>query len=44
MTSAIPDAIDPFLLVFMENAWFYGGIIAILCGIGALFKILTLAV
>ncbi len=42
--SDIPEAIDPFLLVFMENASSSGGRMAIRWAIGALLIILTVAV
>lgn len=42
--SDIPDAIDPFLFVFIEKTEFYGGIKVTLWGIGARLMTLTVAV
>lgn len=42
--SAIPGAIDPFLLFFIVNEVSVGGSMLILCGIGDLFIILMLNV
>lgn len=40
----MPDAIDPFLLVFNANALSSGGRILMRCGMGALLMTLTMAV
>jgi hypothetical protein len=44
MFSDIPDAIDPFLLVFIEKPAYSGGRMAIRCGMGARFIIFMTAV
>jgi len=44
MVSAMPDAIDPFLLVFNANALSSGGRILMRWGMGALLMTLTMAV
>lgn len=42
--SDMPDAIDPFLFVFIENPGSSGGRMTILCGMGARFIIFITAV
>lgn len=44
MFSAIPDAIDPFLLLFIEKAGLSGAMITTRWGMGARLMIRTVAV
>ena len=44
IVSDIPEAIDPFLLVFMLKELLYGGMMVMRCGMGARLMILTVAV